>query len=341
MNVQNLRQRSATIKLIRRFFDERGYVEMHTPRLVGSPGQEPHLEPFWSEVVESNGTRHAAALITSPEYAMKRLLAAGFDKIYDLGPCFRNGEPFDGSHDPEFLMLEWYRKGGDLKSLMDETEEMVRWVAIKYREPGTGNREQLKYPVPRSPFPVPEQPFRRMTCEEAWKEYAGADLASLIGDREAMSKVAREHGQTVADGDSWDDLYFKVFLSKIEPKVAEAPTFLYRYPASQAALARACADDPRFAERVELYAGGLELANGFVELADADEQRHRFVEEQELRRSLGKKMWAVDERFLSDLPGMGEAVGIAFGVDRFVMLLTGTSSINDVVPFPARERFGT
>ena len=139
MNVQNLRQRSATIKLIRRFFDERGYVEMHTPRLVGSPGQEPHLEPFWSEVVESNGTRHAAALITSPEYAMKRLLAAGFDKIYDLGPCFRNGEPFDGSHDPEFLMLEWYRKGGDLKSLMDETEEMVRWVAIKYREPGTGN----------------------------------------------------------------------------------------------------------------------------------------------------------------------------------------------------------
>ena len=179
-----------------------------------------------------------------------------------------------------------------------------------------------------------------MACEHAWRDYAGVDIASLIGDREAMSKVAREHGQTVAGNDTWDDLYFKVFLSKIEPKVAEAPTFLYRYPASQAALARACADDPRFAERVELYAGGLELANGFVELADADEQRRRFVEECELRRSLGKKTWAVDERFLSDLPGMGEAVGIAFGVDRFVMLLTGTSSMNDVVPFPARERFG-
>lgn len=331
MNIEFIRKRSAIIKLIRRFFDERGYLEMHTPRLVGLPGQEPYLEPCWTEVVESNGTKHDAALITSPEYAMKRLLASGLDKIYDLGPCFRNNEPWDGTHDPEFLMLEWYRKDGDLTSLMDETEEMVKWIANEIR-----NSPRLR--SGRAPFAIRNY-FRRLTCEQAWKEYAGVNLASLVGDREAMVKVARDLGQTVADGDTWDDLYFKVYLSKIEPKVAEQPTFLYRYPASQAALARRCADDSRFAERVELYIGGLELANGFAELADADEQRRRFAEEQELRGSLGKKTWPIDEKFLFDLPKMGEAVGIAFGVDRFVMLLTGASSINDVVPFPARERF--
>ncbi len=344
MNPAILKQRSAIIKLIRRFFDERGYFEMHTPRLVGLPGQEPYLEPFWTEIASPVGAdrvrpeRYAAALITSPEYAMKRLLAAGFDKIYDLGPCFRNNEPWDGTHDPEFLMLEWYRrrspeaaakgeKNGDLASLMDETEEMIKWVA-----------KIANYELRIANF---RQPFRRLTCEQAWKEFAGVDLASLIGDREAMAKIAREHGQTVTDGDAWDDLYFKVFLTEIEPKVAETPTFLHRYPASQAALARRSADDPRFAERVELYAGGLELANGFAELADADEQRRRFVEERELRHSLGKRSWPIDKKFLSDLPKMGEAIGTAFGVDRFVMLLTGARSINDVIPFSARERFGS
>lgn len=329
-----LEQRSRIIKLIRRFFDERGYLEMHTPRLVGLPGQEPHLEPFWMEVASPVGAdgarpeRYAAALITSPEYAMKRLLAAGFDKIYDLGPCFRNGEPFDGTHDPEFLMLEWYRKDAGLESLMDETEEMARWVAEQF---GTSERQVIRTLIAQS--------FRRMTCEKTWQQYAGIALAPLIGDREAMAKIARHEGQSVQDEDTWDDLYFKVFLSKIEPKVAETPTFLYRYPASQAALSRLCADDPRFAERVELYAGGLELANGFEELADADEQRRRFEEEQALRRRLGKKTWPLDERFLSALPNMGQAVGMAFGVDRLAMLLTGAASISDVVPFSARERF--
>ena len=293
---------------------------MHTARLVGLPGQEPYLEPFWTNVVEADGTSHPAALITSPEYAMKRLLAAGMDRIYDLGPCFRNNEPWDGTHDPEFLMLEWYRKNADITALMDETEEMVKWVANAYGSPM-------------------DRPFRRLTCEDAWKIYAGIDLASLIGDRESMAKVAVDHHQTVSETDTWDDLYFKIFLSDIEPKLSEQPTFLYRYPASQAALAKKCTDDPRFADRVELYINGLELANGFVELADATEQRKRFEEEVELRASLGKKTWLLDEGFLTDLPKMGDAIGIAFGVDRLVMLLTGSKSINEVIPFSARDRF--
>jgi lysyl-tRNA synthetase class 2 len=155
MNSEFIRERSKTVKQIRQFFDERGYTEMQTPRLVGLPGQEPHLEPLWSEIKEADGTAHRGALITSPEYAMKRLLAAGFDKIYDLGPCFRNGEPWDGSHDTEFLMLEWYRKGISIHELMDETEEMTRSI-------------------------LPDLPkFRRITVEQAMKEYAGVELGAL------------------------------------------------------------------------------------------------------------------------------------------------------------------
>jgi elongation factor P--(R)-beta-lysine ligase len=330
MNSDLLKLRSDTVKAIRAYFDDRGYLEMHTPRLVGLPGQEPYLEPFSTEVVEASGSRHPAALITSPEYAMKRLLAAGLDKIYDLGPCFRNEEPWDGTHDPEFLMIEWYRKGADLASLMDETEEMVKCVVR-----GTSF-------VGVNPAHIAQRtthPFRRITCEEAWKSVTGVELAPLINDRETMAALCRERGQTVTDADMWDDLYYKIFLSEIEPKISIEPTFLHCYPISMAALSKPCADDPRFAERVELYIGGLELANGFEELSDADVQRARFLEDQKLRASLGKKTWPLDERFLADLPNMGQASGIAFGVERLVMLLAGAKSINDVIPFPARERF--
>ena len=172
--------------------------------------------------------------------------------------------------------------------------------------------------------------------------YADIDLAPLLDDRNAMATVCREHGQTVTEGDTWDDLYFKVFLTEIEPKLGvEAPTFLYRYPRSMAALARLSKDDPRFADRVELYAGGLELANGFAELSDEVEQRRRFEEERALRQKLGKKTWPLDERFLASLPKMGNAAGMAFGVERFVMLLTGSASINEILPSSARERFSS
>ncbi|MEN9558029.1 MAG: lysyl-tRNA ligase [Candidatus Parcubacteria bacterium] len=324
MNTEMLKQRSAVIKAIRAFFDGQGYVEMHTPRLVGIPSQEPHLEPLWTEVLGIDASRHPAALITSPEHALKRLLAAGMDKVYDLGSCFRNGEPWDGTHDPEFLMIEWYRKQANLASLMDETEAMVRAVH------GT------ILPVI---FSMPERPFRRLTVTDAWRHYAGIDLIPLLENREAMAAAARAHDQVVNEEDTWDDLYYKIFLSKIEPHVGEEPTFLYRYPASQAGLSLRSADDTRFADRVEFYIGGMELANGFAELSDAAEQRARFQEDVRLRAALHKKTWLLDEPFLKALPGMGEAVGIALGVDRLVMLLTGATSINDVIPFSARERF--
>lgn len=320
MNQELIRIRSQVVKLVRRYFDEQGFLELQTPRLVGLPGQEPYLEPMWSEVQEASGTRHRGALITSPEYAMKRMLAAGFDKIYDLGPCFRNGEPWDGTHDQEFLMIEWYEKGIGLSELMDRTEAMVKWVAHEFGKP-----------IPAA--------FRRLTVREAMRQYANLDLDALLGDREIMAAACRAHHQTVSETDTWDDLFFKIFLSEVEPKLGEVPTFLTHYPASMAALAQKDPADPRYALRVELYIGALELANGFVELADADEQRKRFQEEQDLRRSLGKDVWPIDERFMQALPSMGQASGIAFGVDRLAMLMAGTDSISDLMPIPIRERF--
>jgi lysyl-tRNA synthetase class 2 len=276
---------------------------------------------MWSGVQEADGTNHRGALITSPEYAMKRLLAAGFDKIYDLGPCFRNGEPWDGTHDPEFLMLEWYRCDAGLDELMADTEAMVRFVASEYGKP------------------FPQDAFRRLTVKDAMKQYANLDLDALLENREAMAQACREHNQTVGEYDTWDDLFFKIFLSEVEPKLGEVPTFLYSYPASMAALARRDPKDARYALRVEFYIGSLELANGFAELSDASEQRARFEEEQALRKSLGKEIWPIDERFMQALPNMGNAAGIAFGVDRLAMLLTGTNSISDLMPIPVRERF--
>jgi lysyl-tRNA synthetase class 2 len=343
MNKDLILVRSAVIKAVRKFFDDQGFLELHTPRLIGLPGQEPYLEPMWTEAHEHDGKVHAAALITSPEYAMKKALGAGFDKIYDLGPCFRDGEPWDGTHDVEFMMIEWYRRDAGLEELMQDTEALVRNVTSVILSETKNLTPRLNEILHRV---QDDAPFRRITVAEAMKQYAQVELDPLLADREAMARVCREHGQSVTDADSWDDLFFKIFLSEVEPKLgwndgrtAWQPTFLYKYPASMAALARKDVDDPRYALRVEFYIGDLELANGFAELSDATEQRQRFEEEQALRQSLGKKTWPIDERFLEALPKMGDAAGIAFGVDRLAMLIAGTGSISDLMPIPVRERF--
>ena len=344
MNTALLLARSEITKLTRRYFDDQQFVEFHTPRLVGLPGQEPYLEPLWTTIEEQNGSKHRGALITSPEYAMKKLLAAGFEKIYDLGPCFRNSEPWDGTHDIEFLMIEWYRRNAGLEELFQDAEGLVKtvtrsWLAMQSMESITD-------------LGWLERPFRRMTVAEAMKEYADIDLDSVLDDKQALRKIVEERGQPTSETDTWDDLFFRIFLVEVEPKLGWRiegdanntartiqPTFLYNYPASMAALARKNPSDPRYALRTELYFGDLELANGFAELSDAKEQRARFEEEQVLRASLGKETWPIDEAFIQCLPKMGDAAGIAFGVDRLVMALTGATSISEIMPMPIRDRF--
>lgn len=322
------------VKAIRRFFDERGFTEMITPRLVGFPGQEPYLEPLWTAVQRAPSALPApalpAALITSPEYAMKRLLASGLDCLYDLGPCFRNGEPWDGAHDVEFLLLEWYRRNAGLNEIIKDTEAMVRFVFSS---------------VGSTRCALPSTPFRCVTVKEAMKKYADIDLDDMIDHPERLREKVVERGYTATADDTWDDLFFKIFLSEVEPKIGwrdpsmREPTFLTHYPASMAALARRDPEDPRYALRTELYIGDLELANGFAELADPVEQRKRFEEERDVRRRLGKRTWDLDERLLQALPAMGNAAGMAFGVDRLAMLIGGTTLISDMLPIPAQERF--
>lgn len=330
---ENLVRRAKALAAVRAFFDERGYVEMETPLVVAKPGMEPHLDPFETSVADPFGNRWPAFLITSPEYAMKKLLVAGFPKIYQLARCFRNGEAFQGRHNPEFTMLEWYRTGVDYAAIMDETEALVKDVARKTVWKTTVERNGRLIDL--------EQPWERLTVKEAMRRHAALDLDAALEDKGILLAKAAELGHELPEDSSWDDAFFSVFLNAVEPHLGmERPTFLCEYPVSMAALSKASARDPRYAERFELYIGGLELANAFTELTDAKEQRKRLEEERTLRKSLGRTDYAVDESFLAALEeGMLEAGGIALGFDRLLMVLLGEEDIRHVTAFPADAMF--
>ncbi|MFA5854242.1 MAG: EF-P lysine aminoacylase EpmA [Patescibacteria group bacterium] len=330
---KNLEARARIITAIRAFFDASGYLEVETPIVVAKPGMEPHLEPFRTEVTDPYGNAFPAALITSPEYAMKKLLVAGFTQIYQIVKCFRNGEAFEGRHNPEFTMIEWYRSQTDYTGIMDDAEALVKDVArsaigktgIVWR----GRAIEL------------DQAWQRLSVREAMQTYANIDLDAALEDKWLLLEAAAKLGHVLAPDVSWDDAFFSVFLNAVEPHLGlERPTFLYEYPVSMAALSKTSSRDSRYAERFELYIGGLELANAFTELTDAVEQRARLEEESMLRKTLGRFDHGIDEDFVAALEeGMPEAGGIALGVDRLVMLLLGEEDIRSVIAFPAGAMF--
>jgi lysyl-tRNA synthetase class 2 len=329
---ENLVKRAKIVAAVRAFFDARGYLEADTPLLVAKPGMEPHLEPFETKVFDPLGNAYRGFLITSPEYAMKKLLAAGFTRIYQMAKCFRNGEAFEGRHNPEFTMLEWYRTGTEYLGIMDETEALVKDVAQKTlgRMTATWRGKEIDL----------AQPWERLTVGEAMRKHADVDLDAALSDKKILLDAAAKLGHALPADAPWDDAFFSVFLNAVEPHLgAERPTFLYEYPVSMAALSKASARDPRYAERFELYVGGLELANAFTELTDADEQRRRLLDEQELREKLGRAQYGLDEDFLLALEHMPAAGGIALGIDRLVMLLMGEEDIRHVLAFPADALF--
>ncbi|MEK7546414.1 MAG: EF-P lysine aminoacylase EpmA [Patescibacteria group bacterium] len=338
---QNLQTRAKALAAVRSFFDAQGYMEVETPIVVAEPGMEPHLDPFETTVADPFGNRYPAFLITSPEYAMKKLLVAGFPKIYQLARCFRNGEAFAGRHSPEFTMLEWYRTETDYAGIMDETEALIVHVAQSVAK----KRDRAFLPATTIRWRGQEidlsKPWERLTVRDALKKYAGVDLDAALSDAGILRAKAAELGHRLSEGATWDDAFFSVFLNAVEPHLGmERPTFLYDYPVSMAALSKASARDPRYAERFELYIGGLELANAFTELNDAKEQRKRLETERALRKSLGRTDYGPDEDFLAALEdGMPEAGGIALGFDRLLMVLLGEEDIRNVQAFPADSMF--
>jgi lysyl-tRNA synthetase class 2 len=304
---------------------------VETPTLVPAPGMEPHLSPFQAPFhPERGGPPRPLWLITSPEYAMKRLLADGFERIFQLSRVFRDGE-LSATHNPEFTMLEFYRAGTDYRGIMEDLE---RLVAAAARTLCPGGAAEVSRGGRRLSLGVP---FERLTVQEAFHRHAGVDLAACRGDAALLRTAARATGQEAGpDGEPFDDAFFRLMLTAVEPCLGlERPTYLVDWPASMAALARLKPDDPRWAERFELYAGGLELANGFSELNDPVEQRARLLEEQALRRRLGRPVLPLDEPFLEALGRMPAAGGVAVGLDRLLMLLTGATTIADVLLFPA------
>ncbi|NOY76665.1 MAG: EF-P lysine aminoacylase GenX [Calditrichaeota bacterium] len=323
-----LEARSRLIQTIRTFFLEREFLEIDAPALVRFPGQEPHLEPFETRYRSQHGGQPLPLYLqTSPEFSMKKLLAAGFEKIFYLGHSFRN-EPVSTLHQPEFLMLEWYRAYADYTALMTDCEVLLRTLAESLYKSGRFSFQ--KEPLNFSP------PFQRLSLREALQQYAGIDYMS-VQTSEAFARVARKKGYTGVEPNwGWDDIFFEIFLNEIEPRLGKpVPTFLTEYPASMGALARRKEADPDFVERFELYVAGIELANAFTELNDPEEQKSRFLEDQAARRKAGKTPFPIDAEFLEALRiGMPPAAGIALGVDRLVMVLLNQPSIQQITLFP-------
>ena len=293
-----LRQRAAIVQGIRRFFVRRGYLEVETPQRIPAPAPESQID-----AIPADGW----FLHTSPELCMKRLLAAGYPRIFQISHCWRRGER-GNRHCPEFTLLEWYRASADYRDLMDDCERLIPSVArvAGVPEPMTyaGHKIELT------------PPWERVSVREAFVRYGALTVDEALKNEQ----------------------FDEVLVSEVEPRLGvETPTFLVDYPASLGSLARLRADDPSVAERVELYIAGVELANGFSELNDVAEQRARFVAEEAHRRALGKQPYPAAERFLEELADMPPAAGMALGVDRLVMLLVGATEIDEVLAFPPEE----
>ena len=297
-----------------------GYLEVETPCLVPAPGMEPHITafevPFLPEM--DVGRPRPLYLHTSPEYAMKRLLADGSGPIFQVCKVFRNGE-VSRTHNPEFSMLELYRPEADQEAVMADLERML--AAADRALDGGGFFTRA--------------PYLRLPVREAFLAAAGIDL-ERCPDAGALGEAARRSGVAARDTDGYDDIFFRVFLERVEPSLGrDRPTYLTEYPASMAALARLKPGHPEVAERFELYAHGLELANGFSELVDGGEQRRRLLAEQEQRRRTGRTVYPLDEAFLEAVGRMPPSGGVAVGLDRLLILFTRAESIEDVLLFPA------
>jgi lysyl-tRNA synthetase class 2 len=305
---------------IRRWFEDQGFLETAVAALAVSPGAETHLHAFATEAIGPGGERSALYLHTSPEFAEKKLLAAGEEKLFEFARVWRNRER-GPLHHPEFTMLEWYRANEDYETVMGDCVQLLRLAAEAAGASHLSFRGQTV-----DPFDEPE----RLTLAEAFDRYAGIELF----DPDLAGAAARR-GVRVAADDTWADVFSRVLVEKVEPNLGRGrATILCEYPASEAALARRKPGDPRVAERFELYACGVELANCFGELTDPAEQRRRFEAEMAEKARIYGEAYPIDEDLLAALAEMPPASGGALGFDRLVMLATGAPRIEQVLWSP-------
>ncbi|WP_174300101.1 EF-P lysine aminoacylase EpmA [Caulobacter sp. S45] len=322
--------RNAIKRAFRAWFEARDFTEVEAAALQVSPGNEAHLHAFTTEAIGPDGTRTPLYLHTSPEFAAKKLLAGGERRIFDFARVWRNRER-GPLHHPEFTLLEWYRAEEPYETLMADCEALLTLAA------DTAGVEAFAF---RGGTCDPRARPERLSVAEAFTRHAGIDLlATLSGgtgaDRDALAAAAAQAGVRTAGDDTWSDVFSRVLVERIEPRLGRgAPTILYEYPTVEAALARRTARDPRLAERFELYACGVELANCFGELTDPAEQRRRFEAEMAEKARLYGERYPLDEDLLSALPLMPPASGAALGFDRLVMLATGAGRVEEVIWTP-------
>jgi elongation factor P--(R)-beta-lysine ligase len=325
--------RNAVKRAIRAHLEADGFTEVEAACLQISPGNETHLHAFETSLVGADGAAHRRFLHTSPEFALKKLVAAGETRIFDFARVWRNREVTD-RHSPEFTMLEWYRAGAPYETLMDDCADLLRLAA------DTTGADLFRH---RGRICDPRLAPERLTVADAFARTSGIDLlATLPGDptaapdREALAVQARARGIAFGADDTWSDIFSRVLVERVEPTLGDGrAVILMEYPSCEAALARPSPRDPRVAERFELYACGVELANAFGELTDPVEQRRRFELEMDAKERIYGERYPIDEDLLAALAHMPETSGIALGFDRLVMLATGAPRIRDVLWTPA------
>jgi len=366
--------REKVIDAIRLFFKNDGFHEVETPLLVQSPGTEPFLEVFESQLVtpgigsivgdnifaengdkasvKSNIDHKKAYLLTSPELAMKKLLSAGLGNIFQICKSFRNGEGLSSFHNPEFTILEWYRVEADYKDIMRDSENLLLFIlnelGLNEDDNNTLNYQGVEYDL--------SSPWERISVSEAFEKYAEVSKEDMLSE-EKIIKIAKKKGYKVDENTTWEEAYNQILLNEIEPYLGKKrlctdenknsaqttkvkPTILYDYPVAQAALSKKKDSDPRFAERFEFYIGGIELGNAFSELTNAKEQKSRMLDDLKLRKELGKTQYKMDHDFIESLElGMPRTGGIAVGVDRLVMLFADVTSIKETLLFPVEDVF--
>jgi len=322
MSRLRIQQKRELINHIREFFTSRGFFELETPLLVPSPGMEPHLHGFATQYVDFQGQPHDLYLPTSPEFAIKKALGAGFDKVFEIARVFRNLGELGRMHHPEFNMLEWYRPG-NYQDIMDDVTELMGSLAREFS--GSTDHRDFSW-----------SDIRRSSIKECFLQAAGLDLERGMQDipywREA---AARALAESIPADDSFEDIFFRVWMKLIEPGLGkQGPEIVYDYPASMAALARLKEPENVWAERFEVYVQGIELGNAFSELTDSAEQCRRFREANQERLEMGYPPHPVDQDLIESVGRMSATGGIAIGVERLLMALTGETDIRECFLYP-------